>query len=256
MTEIEFDLAGYLQRIGLHADPGVSIDALKTLHRAQVYSVPFENFDILLERGVSLEPAALFNKLVRNRRGGYCFELNGLFLMALQAMGYTARALLARVHLREPPTSRSHQLSLVQLNGEDWLADVGFGSNGLRGPIPLLLNEEFPQDGQCFRLVEGSEYGIMLQVRQGSDWQNLYSFELNAVCQSDIDMGNYYTSTHPDSLFRQFHVATVPTPEGRISLLHRRLRIERNGAVEDSELPEGVEFWRAIEQHFKLDPGA
>jgi N-hydroxyarylamine O-acetyltransferase len=256
VTKFEFDLPGYLQRIGLDEDPRVSIDALKALHRAQVYSVPFENFDILLERGICLEPATLFNKLVQNRRGGYCFELNGLFLLALQAVGFTARALLARVHLRDTPTSRSHQLSLVQVNGEDWLADVGFGANGLRGPIPLLLNEEFPQDGHCFRLVEGNEFGTMLQVRQGSDWQNLYSIELNPVCQSDIDMGNYYTSTHPDSLFRQFHVATVPTPDGRISLMDRRLRIERDGEVEEFELPDGPDFWHAIEQHFNINPDA
>jgi N-hydroxyarylamine O-acetyltransferase len=76
------------------------------------------------------------------------------------------------------------------------------------------------------------------------------------VCQSDIDMGNYYTSTHPDSLFRQFHVATVPTPDGRISLIDRRLRIERDGEVEESELPEGPDFWQAIEQHFNINAGA
>jgi N-hydroxyarylamine O-acetyltransferase len=254
VAEFEFDLSRYLQRIGFAGTPTVSRESLDALHRAQVYRVPFENFDILLERGIDLDPQVLFEKLVLKRRGGYCFELNALFLMALQAAGFEARALLARVHLRGTPTSRSHQLCLVELDGQEWIADVGFGANGLRAPVPLALEEEFRQDDQCFRLVDGGEFGTMLQVRIENDWQNLYSIEMATVCQSDIDMGNYYTSTHPESLFRQLHVATLPTPDGRISLIDRRLRIERNGEVEEIDLPAGLEFWQAIADHFDLEP--
>jgi N-hydroxyarylamine O-acetyltransferase len=254
VSDFQFDLPGYLQRIGYSDHPEVSAEALEALHRAQVYNIPFENFDILLERGISLDPADLYTKLVHKRRGGYCFELNGLFLMALQAAGFEARALLARVHLRDTPSSRSHQLSLVQLDGEDWIADVGFGANGLRAPIPLILDEEFEQDGEVFRLVDGGEFGTMLQAQVDDSWRNQYSIEMNIVCRSDIEMGNYYTATHPKSLFRQVNVATVPLANGRISLIDRRLRIERDGEVEESELPGGEAFWEAIAAHFDIDP--
>ena len=99
MNHTVFALEPYLQRLHYAGDIQPTEDRLEALHRAQAYTIPFENFDILLGRGISLDPSALYDKLVHHARGGYCFELNGLFLMALQAVGFEARALLARVHL-------------------------------------------------------------------------------------------------------------------------------------------------------------
>jgi len=96
----------YLARLHYAGSVRPTEDRLEVLHRAQAYTIPFENFDILLGRGIALEPAALCDKLVRRARGGYCFELNGLFLLALRAFGFDARALLARVHLTGTPTGR------------------------------------------------------------------------------------------------------------------------------------------------------
>ena len=106
MTDPILDLDAYLGRIRLSGAQGVNEDRLEALHRAQVYTIPFENFDILLGRGIALEPEALVDKLVHRRRGGYCFELNGLLRLALEASGFEVRRLLARVHMGRGPSAR------------------------------------------------------------------------------------------------------------------------------------------------------
>ena len=108
-----FDLETYLNRIRFNGAADVSPDTLERLHHTHFQAIPFENFDVLLGRGIDLSPSALFNKMISNRRGGYCFELNGLFLQALLALGFKDRALLARVHVTGTPSGRGHQLELI-----------------------------------------------------------------------------------------------------------------------------------------------
>ena len=145
------------------------------LHHAHFHAIPFENFDILLGRGISLDPEDVFNKLVHKKRGGYCFELNGLFLQALLALGFKARALLARVHVSGTPSGRGHQLELISIDGRDWLADVGFGGNSPRMSIPLELDRHITMDGQTIRLTDGGLFGTMFQALEDGEWKDLYS---------------------------------------------------------------------------------
>ena len=197
MNKQDFDGEAYLQRINYDGEITPTLDQLKALHHAQLYTIPFENFDILLGRGINLEHRALFNKLVHKRRGGYCFELNGLFLMALKAFGFDARPLLGRVHITGTPTGRGHQIELVTLQGRQWIADVGFGSDTPRAPIPLELDQPRIHDGQKIRLIDADHFGIMVQAFKEDEWQDLYSFDLGHVVPADIDYGNHFTSTHP-----------------------------------------------------------
>ncbi len=139
MATFEFDRNTYLQRINYSGETTPTSDTLKALHHAQLYNIPFENFDIQLGRGIDLAPGAIFEKLVHQVRGGYCFELNGLFLMALQAFGFDVRPLLGRVHITGTPTGRGHQIELVTIEGEQWIADVGLGVGTPRAPIPLEM---------------------------------------------------------------------------------------------------------------------
>jgi N-hydroxyarylamine O-acetyltransferase len=137
VSESSIDLDAYLARVGLSAAPGVDENGLRELHDAQFHSIPFENLDIHLGREILLDPESLSKKLVGKLRGGYCFELNGLLLLAMNALGFTARPLLARVHLGDSPTSLTHQISLVSLEGRDWIVDAGFGAGGPRRPYLL-----------------------------------------------------------------------------------------------------------------------
>lgn len=255
MDNTIFALDAYLERLRYSGSVQPTEDGLEGLHRAQAYTIPFENFDILLGRGVLLEPAAIFDKLVGQARGGYCFELNGLFLMALQSLGFNARALLARVHITGTPTGRGHQLLLVSLRGREWIADVGFGGPGLRAPIPFELNHPVTQDGQTFRLVEAEPFGVMLQTLQNTQWQNLYSFDLGHVVPADIAYGNHFTSTHPSSFFTFARVAALPTPHGRIALFNCTLRTVTGGVEQVQELEEGQPYLDALKAHFGIELG-
>ena len=248
-----FVLDDYLKRLNYTGDVHPTEDCLVALHYAQAYTIPFENFDILLGRGISLEPTAIFDKLVRRTRGGYCFELNGLFLMALHAIGFEARALLARVHLNGMLTGRSHQLILVTIQGKEWIADVGFGGPGLRAPVPFALNHPTTQDGQTFRLVEAPPYGIMLQTFADAQWQNLYSFDLGYVFPPDLVLGNHFTSTHPDVFFTFARVAALPSSRGRIALLNRTLRTTTADKETVLELEEGQPYLDALRIYFGIE---
>ena len=253
MGDKAFDPDAYLTRLRHAGNVRLTEDGLEALHRAQAYTIPFENFDILLERGVSLEPATVFDKLVRHPRGGYCFELNGLLLMALQAFGFDARALLARVHLVDPPSGRSHQLILATIQGREWIADVGFGGPGLRAPIPFELDHPTSHDGQTFRLVEARPYGVMLQTLKDVQWQNLYSFDLGQVFPADIMLGNHFTATHPSSFFTFARVATIPNPNGRASLFNCTLRTITSDGEQVQELEEGQPYLNALKTHFGIE---
>jgi N-hydroxyarylamine O-acetyltransferase len=247
-----FEPDRYLKRINHSGAIRLTDDGLEALHRAQVGTIPFENFDVLLGRGISLEPAALFAKLVRRPRGGYCFELNGLFLMALRFFGFNARALLARVHRNGTPSGRGHQISLVRIHERDWISDVGFGSPHLPAPVPLEIGHTTTLDGQAFRLADAGPLGIMLQTLKDGSWQNLYSFDMGYVYPGDIAYGNHYTSTNPGSFFTFARVAALPSAGGRISLFNRTLRKISGGTEQISELAEGQAYLDALKIHFGI----
>ncbi|BDQ37867.1 N-hydroxyarylamine O-acetyltransferase [Pseudodesulfovibrio nedwellii] len=253
MKVFEFDSTAYLQRLHFSEKVLPTTEGLHTLQRAQFHNIPFENFDIQLGRGVDLDPANLFDKLVRRPRGGYCLELNGLLLMALRAFGFDARPLLARVHLSGQPSGRGHQLSLVNVEGRQWLVDVGFGKNNPRGPY--LLERDTIQDisGKYIRLVDGGVFGNMLQARSEEGWQNLYSFDMEHVCQGDINYGAHYTSTNSNSFFTTSRVAMKPLEDGMVTLFNNRLTLFRDGQENEIQLPEGQEYMDALKTYFGIE---
>jgi N-hydroxyarylamine O-acetyltransferase len=248
-----FAADAYLDRIRYSGRLRPDEDVLEALHRAQAYAIPFENFDILLDRGIALEPWRIFDKLVTRARGGYCFELNGLLLAALEAFGFEPRPLLARVHLSGTPSGRGHMLLLATVAGRPWLADAGFGGPGLRAPIPFELERVARQDDHAFRLVTAEPFGTMLQTLQGGDWRDLYSFDTSHVTAADIAYGNHFTSTHPSSFFTYARVAALPNPRGRVSLFDRTLRIVTDGVEQTQELEEGTAYLAVLRQHFGID---
>lgn len=253
MIESSLDLDAYLERVKLSGTVQVNEDGLEALHRAQVYSIPFENFDILLGREIELAPDALVEKLVEHRRGGYCFELNGLFKLAAEASGFEVQTLLARVHMGPEPSARTHQLGLVKLGGREWLVDVGFGKQSLRAPMPLELERQSLQDGVPYRVVKAPPWGFMLQSHEEEEWQDLYSFDLGPVTAADIECGNHLTSTHPQSFFTQLKIAALARPKGRASLLDFTLQIVSNGVCESKELHPGDSFLATLESLFGIE---
>src|SRR5262249_26883142 len=130
---MSFDLDAYLARIGYAGPRAPTAEGLHDVHAAHALAIPFENLDILLGRGVSLDPARLAAKLVDARRGGYCFEHNSLIAAALRELGFIVEILGARVRMGPPRPNlppRTHCLLRVTIDGAPWLADVGFGGDG------------------------------------------------------------------------------------------------------------------------------
>ena len=253
MLRQQFDCDAYLHRVGYDEKTAPTVDTLIALHHAQLYTIPFENFDIQLGRTINLESEALFEKLVQRNRGGYCFELNGIFLTALKSLGFDVRALLGRVHTTGTATGRGHQLELITIEGRQWIADVGFGAETPRAPIPLELNQPRIHDGQRIRLVDAGHFGTMLQTEKDDAWIDLYSFDLGHVFPADIEYGNHFTSTHPSSFFVFARVAALPVKNGAVTLFNDTLKTTIAGKERTHKLPEGQAYLNALNGHFGIE---
>ncbi|HJW08753.1 MAG TPA: arylamine N-acetyltransferase [Holophagaceae bacterium] len=215
MERALMDLQAYFSRIGFAGDARPDLATLQSLHLAHVMSVPFENLTVQMGEPVRLEPEALEEKLVRRRRGGYCFEQNGFFLAVLRQLGFDVAAYEARVR---PPgladlLPRTHMNLRVALPEGAFLVDVGFGGQGLRGPLPLdgAAHRQGPDE---FRVIPEGRL-LLLQSRQDLQWQDLYAIEPEPKAPIDFEVANWYTSTHPQSRFVLTLTAQKPTPTGR-----------------------------------------
>ena len=222
-----FDLAVYLERIGLAMDGGADprrTPSLRELHRAHVTAIPFENLDPYRGIPVSVEPGAIAHKLVAQRRGGYCFEQNLLFKTALEALGYAVSPLLARSRIGSRPVPvrpLTHLVLRVEHENQAWLADVGFGHGTLLEPIPLDPGGTHEQSGWRFRIVADGEQLVLQGVADG-EWADTYSFNPEPVPLVDIELGNWYVSTHPESMFVTRLIVTRHHADGsRITLNDR-----------------------------------
>jgi N-hydroxyarylamine O-acetyltransferase len=172
--------------------------------------------------------------------------------MALDAFGFERRPLLARSHTLGRLFPRTHLLNLVHIDGRDWIADVGFGSNQIRAPMPLELDRIEVRDGQPFRLTDCGDFGTLLQARDESGWQNLYSFDMGRVWPVDIEMGNYFASTHPDIIFTWARVAALHKPSGKTTLMDFCLREMVDGAETVTTLEPGPAYLHTIKTKFGI----
>jgi N-hydroxyarylamine O-acetyltransferase len=219
------DLGAYLERLGLDGAPRPTPKGLRLLHRAHALAIPFENLDVLLGRRIDLDLDALQDKLVTRRRGGYCYEHNLLFSAALARLGFEVTRLTARVRIGSAGIRpQSHMLMRVEAEGTDWLADVGFGGEGLLHPIPFHDGAITASEaGWNHALSRESESTWVLRSLHPDDWLDLYAFTLEPQHRIDYEVFNHYLSTHPRSPFITHLVAQRSAPEWRLTLTDRRL---------------------------------
>lgn len=245
------DLEAYLQRIGYTGDVRPSRAVLDALHLAHATHIPFENLDILLGRPVSLDLRDIQAKLVRGRRGGYCFEHNLLFGAVLREAGFPVTPLAARVRYRASQVlPRTHMLLLVEVDGAPCIADVGFGAEGLLLPVPFGGGQEARQFAWTYRVVD--EAGVfVLQSRRDGTWLDLYAFTLEPQHPIDFEMANHFTSTHPGSRFVQTLVVQKLAPDARTNLRNRELVVDRGDTVTSRMLADS-EIVDALAEIFDL----
>jgi N-hydroxyarylamine O-acetyltransferase len=226
------DLDLYLARVGYTGDLTPNLGTLRSLHLAQATSIPFENLDILLGRSIKLDLGSVFDKLVRQRRGGYCFEQNTLFAAVLESIGFRVTRLGARVLMgTEHVRPRTHMLLAVEADGAFWLADVGFGGEGLLLPILLDQKEPAEQFGRAFRVDDRGPV-MVLQTLHADGWFNLYAFTHEPQYAIDYVVANHYTSTHPDSIFvKALTVQRMSTQSRWVLRNYQLTEVNRDGDV-------------------------
>ena len=248
MTAMPLWIDDYLERLGwrgpaLSGDTARGDDAraiLLALIGHHTATIPFENIDSFLHRPVDVSPDAVVEKLVHQRRGGYCFEQNTLFQMVLEALGYRVDALLARVLWVNPdPTTqnRTHMALKVTLDDATTpvIVDVGFGGNVLTGVLDLISDVEQATPNGPFKLVARDD-GWLQMVKLGGEWRPTYLFTLEQQYPTDFDLANWWVSTSPQSHFREMLAAARALPGKRVVLRNRQLSIHHvdgNSTVED-----------------------
>jgi len=266
------DLTGYLTRIGLDALPLVTSEGVALLQSAHRAAIGFENLDIPLGRGIRIDSASVYDKLVSRRRGGYCFEHNRLYSDALRALGVEVRPLLARVRLGVAPDvtpPRTHVCLLLAIDGQPWMADAGFGGSNLP-PLPLVDGAQAAtSDGARHRLLHvgapgdlGGEWRLEragpAQATDGRaadhlDWQAQYTFDLAHVAPDDLEQANHWTSTRPGTRFTTLHVASIPLEDGFATMTDRELTIYRVSGTERRTLDTPAEYAAILREIFRIE---
>lgn len=200
---MSIDLDAYFRRIGYEGSRAPSLETLRSINLLHPQAIAFENLDPLMGRPVRLDLESLERKLVTDGRGGYCYEQNLLLGDVLQSLGFSVKGLAARVVRDLPPSGmrpRTHMLLRIDLEGDAYVVDVGFGISALTSPLRLAPDIEQPTPHETFRLVE-LDGAFELQVKIGEDWSALYRFDLQEQIPQDYEVSNWYTSTHPGSQF-------------------------------------------------------
>jgi N-hydroxyarylamine O-acetyltransferase len=248
-------LPRYLARIGYAGPVAPTFAVLAAVQAAHIAAIPFEAIDALTGAGIDISAAAIDAKLIGQRRGGYCFEQNALFLRALLAIGFEAEGLLGRVRWMlpddAPPTPRTHMVVRVRLDGRPWLADVGFGA--AVPPAPLAMDSEEPQPTrhESYRVVRHGDVWQVAALIEG-EWRTLYRLDPASPPAIDYEIGNWYTSAHPDSHFRHQLIAARTTADARYGLRDNRLTTRLVDGRIDRRYLTADEIERALSEIFLL----
>jgi len=231
------NVPAYLDRIRYEGPLTPSAEVLRSLHRAHMFAVPFENLDISLGREIVCDEGRFLNKIVTAQRGGFCYEMNGAFAALLRALGFKVTLLSARVSGDDGSDGPEfdHLALRVELK-QDWLADVGFGDSFVE---PLLLEPGLEQEqfGRRYRLTPAGS-GLWLEANTEDAWHKQYLFTLQAQQLSEFAAMCHYHQTSPDSPFTRKRVCSLATPEGRITVTGEKLIETRRGVREERALTE------------------
>lgn len=252
---MQFDKTQYLRRTGLpSADIPATYDGVSRLQLAQTSRIVFENMTPLTGGVPDLSEEGLWQKLVVDGRGGYCFELNGLFAMALKAFGFDFSPFLARVRNGLPQGgARTHLGFIVTIDGENYLADCGFGGGAPVLPMRLVLDEAQKIYGEVFRLrFDGATGETVLEREVEDGWFALYGFQRVAVYPIDIEAANFLTARWEKAPFSSNLMMTIVTKAGRNNLFNRSLKVIRNGVAESRTFGTFDDFRDAMTRLFGL----
>lgn len=248
------DAKSYLERIGYRGPTQPSLNVLRRLHRRHLLSIPFENLDIHLHRPIILSEAAFYNKIIKHRRGGFCYELNGSFAFLLKRLGFKVSMLSARVARRDGGFTADfdHMTLLVQLK-HLWLADVGFGDS-FTEPKRLDVSSQQPDHGRDYRLIRNGGWTLLSRRNEENRrWDSQYKFSLVPRKLCDFAPRCVWQQTSPRSHFRKGRVCTRLTSNGRLTLTDTKFIVTRASMKVERGLRSPEEFALLLRRHFGIE---
>ncbi|MEZ0605481.1 arylamine N-acetyltransferase [Paraburkholderia sp. IW21] len=255
------NLENYFTRIGYPGSRTATLEVLQELHKLHPRAIPFENLNPLARRPIKLDLESIEEKLITQKRGGYCFEQNALFASALTQLGFKVTPLLGRVLWGREPDAippRTHMVLRVDIKDEAWIADVGFGSVTLTAPLRLIAGTAQSTQLGTFRLADASHDALYLEVQSRDEtWSRVYRFDLHPVEWIDYETSNWYTSTAPDSVFLNNLIVCRVLPESRLTLLNDQLneRAADGQLINERKLHNADELGACLRDQFGLNTG-
>ncbi len=252
------DLSRYFARIGYRGAAEPTLDVLRQLQLLHPQSIPFENLDPFTGARVALDLESVVGKLIGQRRGGYCFEQNKLFYTVLVQLGFRVTPLIARVRWQRSPeqsTPQTHMLLRIDLDGDTWFADVGFGSTTPTAPLRHDPNVEQPTPHGTFRVVDAPVAGeLEIECDTANGWHPLYRFSLKPVEWVDYEVANWYTSRHPDSFFTHDLIVCRILPDARALLYNDALTLRTaDGAAQTIRLTDADAWAACVRERLGVD---
>lgn len=245
----KMNVEAYLQRINYHGSHEPTPETLRALQVAHLRAVPFENLSIHHAEPIVLDEEALFTKIVERKRGGFCYECNGVFAGLLRALGFEVAMLGAGVAHREGGFGPNfdHMALMVTL-ADRWLVDVGFGESFVE---PLLLDsrDEQVQGTRAFRIVDEDGYLVVMRRTDQGAWEPQYRFTLQPYEFSDYEAMCHFHQTSPESHFTNNVMCSLATEDGRITLSGMKL-ITTSGSQRDEQTVDQAEYDRILRDHF------
>jgi len=250
------NISAYAERIHYTQHLKPDVETLHGLHMAHMRSIPFENLDISLKHPIKIDQDSIWSKLITQKRGGFCYELNGLFAWLLQQTGFDVTYLNARVFNRagDLGIDFDHLALLVKMPDQSmpWLADVGFGDSFNE---PLRFDEvgEQVQGLRAYRLEKTPDGFITWQKNYDGSWERLYFFDLQPhKFPEEYELACVYHQTSPTSSFTRKSIISKATAEGRISLEDGRLILTTNGQRTERPLQSQEEYERLLKADFDI----
>jgi N-hydroxyarylamine O-acetyltransferase len=247
-----FVLADYFKRIKMvETIPEPTLEFVSKMMQHHIYSVPFENLDVQAGKVVSLIPEDIVDKIVYRNQGGYCYEINGIFALALQKLGISCYFAGSRTKFYPVKKPQTHMVIVAKIDGKDYLIDTGFGSHGIRQPMDLSArNQVVEQEGYAFKLVnEGGE--ILLKALVNDEWFNQYSLKKRPTDFIDFTPANYMNSTHPDSIFVKAPLIILFNAEGKKVLTGNTIKYYVNGLIKEKTFT-NAEYLGVLKEEFNL----
>lgn len=247
------DVNAYLKRIKYTGNLNPVRDVLFQLQKAHLFSVPFENLDIHNGREIRIDTKRIFNKIVNENRGGFCYELNGIFHFLLKNLGFEVKRISSRVYSDEKGfgPEYDHLTNLVTVDNVEYLVDVGFGDFSIF-PLEFVLGKEQKDPAGIFIFEKYDEDYFIVRKKEEDKFKPVYIFSTTERDYTEYEPMCHFMQTSPDSHFVKKRLCTMPNEKGRKTITGDILKIKENGEITEETIKGDDHFRQILTNHFNI----